>query len=319
MKKNIKSIKNKEKSYKKTYSSNLWQFTLHIRFRRTINLDDFEVKKKYLISKLSEQKVQSALVSLEYGKCGNRPHFQGYLKFFKKLGPIQWFGLKETHFEMIKSTESDNIQYVSGVNKSYEAPGNIIYEKNVPWPSRVLEEYHDKMKNSGLIRPQDFYPWEKNLLDYYVKVSNDTRNILWIFETKGSSGKTSFAKYLSYFHGGLPVGGKAGDLKYAIKAHFDATQRYPQLVLVDIPRADVNKVSYSAIENVKDSMFFSTKYESEGCKTSFHPIIFCFANYEPKMDELSKDRWIILKIKNKKFIVKYDKNKKFKGTLDLAT
>ena len=157
-----------------------------------------------------------------------------------------------------------------------------------------------------MITGHQLYDWQKQIIKYYA-FEGDDRSIIWIYEKKGCSGKTSFAKYLSYFYGGLPVGGRAVDIKYAIKAHFDTTERYPQLILVDIPRADENYVSYSAIENVKDSIFFSTKYEAAGCKSTFSPHIIVFANFPPNKEKLSKDRWIIFHLKGGKLIQKCGK------------
>lgn len=63
-----------------------------------------------------------------------------------------------------------------------------------------------------------------------------------------------------------------------------------ELVVIDIPRCNENKVSYQAIEDLKNGMLFSTKYESAMCVFDA-PHVLVFANFPPERAKLSADRW----------------------------
>jgi hypothetical protein len=53
------------------------------------------------------------------------------------------------------------------------------------------------------------------------------------------------------------------------------------LVICDVPRAAGNFVNYGALEQVKNGLFFSSKYESEMAVFN-PPHVICFANSKPK-------------------------------------
>lgn len=289
-----------------TFKNKRFCFTIPILFTRQLIKTDLEKKLEHVKQKLSEDIVELAIVSLEYGRYGNKPHLQGYFEFDKQRSVKQWFNLPETHFEKAKGSLHQNLRYISGVNKDYEAPGNILFEKNVQWPTNLRIHLDIKEQESRLLKTSQLYSWQKFLIDFYLK-DKATRQVVWIYEKNGNSGKTEFCRYLRYYYGALPIGGKSTDVKYAIKTHFDSTYSYPKLLCIDVPRADEKYISYSSIENVKDSMFFSTKYQSEGCTSTFSPTIFIFANFEPDVSKLSRDRWKIFHLKDFQLIDKSPK------------
>ncbi len=51
-------------------------------------------------------------------------------------------------------------------------------------------------------------------------------------------------------------------------------------------------VSYQALEEIKDGIFFSGKYEG-GMKIFNSPHVICFANFSPAEHKLSGDRWVV--------------------------
>lgn len=64
-----------------------------------------------------------------------------------------------------------------------------------------------------------------------------------------------------------------------------------RVVFFDIPRSQTN-VSYRAIEQVKNGVITSTKYESQTLILTI-PHVVIFANWPPKREMLSEDRWDI--------------------------
>lgn len=67
-------------------------------------------------------------------------------------------------------------------------------------------------------------------------------------------------------------------------------------IIIDLSRSMEDHVPYEAIEDIKNGIFFSGKYESKMIVRN-NPIVIIFANFEPDTSKLSKDRWVITKIK----------------------
>lgn len=68
-----------------------------------------------------------------------------------------------------------------------------------------------------------------------------------------------------------------------------------KIVIWDLPRNNGNKISYDAIESVKNGMICNTKFET-GTKIFDPPHIIIFSNEQPEEENLSKDRWNIINI-----------------------
>lgn len=195
------------------------------------------------------------------------PHLQGYIKFNTKIRPksITEFSNK-IHWEKCKGTENENIDYCS-------KDGNFI--TNYPFVKRPLK----------LIPLDQLFPWQLELLEI-IKKPPDDRKIYWYWCEKGRSGKTSFCKLLAAKYAGVVIGGKHGDALYA------AAQIESNLYIMDLERSSEVHVSYSAIESIKNGLFFSHKYKSEMINRNVcHFIV--FANFPPEESKLSADRWVI--------------------------
>jgi len=76
------------------------------------------------------------------------------------------------------------------------------------------------------------------------------------------------------------------------KANMDKTN----IVVFDLPRNNGNKISYSALESIKDGLIVNTKYET-GCKIINAPHIIVFSNKPPEEGEcMSIDKWRIVNL-----------------------
>ena len=74
---------------------------------------------------------------------------------------------------------------------------------------------------------------------------------------------------------------------------FNANMDCTNLVVFDLPRNNGNKVSYSALEAIKNGLICNTKYET-GNKLFNPPHILIFANDEPEWEAMSDDRFKVL-------------------------
>lgn len=118
------------------------------------------------------------------------------------------------------------------------------------------------------------------------------RKIYWYWEPDGGRGKTTFCRHHCLKNEkAFYMSGKAHDILSAIAK----AKHKPELIFLDIPRSIAGYASYQALENLKNGIFFSGKYE--GCMVLMEiPHIICFANCPPDTTMLSEDRWVIREI-----------------------
>lgn len=206
---------------------------------------------------------------LELGEEEKTPHFQMLLNFknarsfegMKKLFPT-------AHIEKAKCLKQA-VKYCQKMDTRIDGP----------WISGF--------PNFDINIIKDLREWQKNLLIDIEKRNND-RRVFWIFDEKGGSGKTALAKWLVCRKNALYVSGKAADIKYALSEHLE--EKEITMVIFDYPRSQKDYISYGAIEEVKNGIFFSNKYESK--MAIFNPpIVIIFANFLPDVTQLSSDRW----------------------------
>lgn len=206
----------------------------------------------------------------ETGESGT-PHLQGYIKFIKKLRPKALFNSK-IHWEKTRNVEK-SIAYCS---KEDTRSGQIFTNIRLKKPIKIIK---------------DLYPWQKRVVEIIEEDPSD-RTIYWFWEKTGNVGKSALCKYLVVNHNALIVSGKASDVKYMIVKYHEKHKVYPELIVYDIPRSCENYISWCGIEEIKNGLFASTKYECEMVVMN-SPHLICFANFKPDKEIISKDRWDI--------------------------
>lgn len=212
----------------------------------------------------------------EVGEECHTPHLQGIVSLKKKM---RWseFGLpKSIHWEKAKHVTK---AYLYACKESTRVQGTRPYTMNYAVP-----------KPLKLITPNR--AWQLDILNI-IKDEADERTVHWYWEPHGGSGKSSFTKYLVAKHNALFFEqGKHGDIMHMI-AHADMDTS--RIVVIDVPRDNGNRVSYKAIEAIKNGMIFSGKYETKA-KLFESPHVIIFANEGPEEERLSRDRWHIVRI-----------------------
>lgn len=210
------------------------------------------------------------------------PHIQGYIEFDHlhqktRVRPITALGLpKEVHWgdkdgKPCKGSREANIAYCSKECRNVVCTFKIPKELWVPTISG----------------------WQLDaaaLLD--VDLLEDTRSIHWFWEPNGRMGKSTFCRWACCTQSPediVIVGGKAADMKNGIVNHKKIYGQYPETVLVDVPRESLQYVSYAGLEEVRNGLFFSGKYES-GMVLMNPPRMLVFANSPPEEGKLSSDR-----------------------------
>jgi len=208
----------------------------------------------------------------EKGESGT-PHLQGVVSLKKRM---RWteFGLpKDIHWECVKHVPLC-YEYCSRASKRFGKCWSLKYP--IPLKLKILDE-------------ANFNDWEKDVVNF-IKTEPDDRTIYWLWSAKGGIGKSTFCKYLAYTFNAILCG--KGQYSDIINIMFKANMDKTNLVVFDLPRNNGNKISYSALEAIKNGLIVNTKYET-GSKLFNSPHIIVFSNMAPETDSMSLDRWVI--------------------------
>ena len=119
-----------------------------------------------------------------------------------------------------------------------------------------------------------------------------------VVDKVGGLGKTEFARWACLnMEGCIVSGGKSADMKNQIVEYKKVNGRTPKFIILDIPRQNLDYISYQGIEDVKNMLFYSGKYEG-GMVVGNKPFVLMLMNECPQLELLSADRWKIYKIDN---------------------
>lgn len=255
-----------------------WFFTWN-----NFNDDDWKNLKCWLES----EKTKRYACQPEIGKSGT-PHIQGVIAFINARSLKQlhdrW---PKIHWEVCKSLK-DAVEYCTKVETR---AGEGIEKKD---ETIVVDPLLNKTMRD----------WQNNLLTILEKKPDD-RKIIWIHDEFGNSGKTSLAKHLCIKHPDetLYLSGGPSNCKYGImsflytksKGKWVRNERVLKTVIFDFTRSVEERVSYQALEEIKNGIFFNTKYETMMVMYNC-PHVVVFANFSPDESKLSSDRWLIVNI-----------------------
>lgn len=221
----------------------------------------------------------------EIGEEGT-PHLQGYIAFEKKRRPSELKLSKSIHWEKVKGTENDNILYCSKDFRNGVKGCKVWKSDNarIPRPLKVITELK---------------PWQQQLKELLEQEPED-RKIIWIYENVGNVGKSAFSKYAVIKMDALYITeGKKSDI---INIVYNYTkEKELDILILDVPRENGNKISYKSLEEIKNGLICNTKYET-GNMVINAPHIVVFANEAPELYKFSMDRWEIYKIENDNLI-----------------
>lgn len=212
------------------------------------------------------------LFSREIGESGT-PHLQGCVEFSKKLRPLSLGLPRQIHWEKSKGTWDQNVTY-------------CLKDGGEKW----LGGFKPKRPLKKLPCEVQLYPWQQSLMNLLAGEPDD-RDIFWIWESTGRTGKTTFLKWLMRFHEAIPLEGKKNDILHC------AAEHESELYVYDMERSLEQFVSYASIEKIKNGSYMSGKYEGAVVDRN-PPHLVIFANFPPEMSKLSLDRWQVYEIES---------------------
>lgn len=250
-----------------------------------------------------QPKVSSKKVDEIFGKHVNIQKVKSEsqaLKYLKKEGDPEFFTTEdvtlddlinkkvgEKKFERIAKRIRDEADF----DLLEEEPGFLLqHGKKIQDFKKVVKE--EQMKNVVIpkypVKTSILKDWQLNSLK--VLFQQNERQILWVVDPEGGTGKTWLANYLvNNYSAFYWRSSKKQDIAYSYN--------FEPIVCFDFVRTNEDTVSYEMIEQFKDGMIISTKYESLIKKRKDIKVI-VFSNFEPKVDALSHDRWVIQRLRN---------------------
>ncbi len=288
----------------------VWCFTLN-------NYSDEDIT-----SLKNNDKIQYLIFGKEIAPKTKTPHLQGYMELFKKVSLKSLkkvLNIPKIHLEKRKGTQLQAIVYCKKDKDFYEQgdrmkPGNrkdiheiydmvksgntdmeiqethlesyVKYYKAVDRLRTNVIQEKNKIELSKEFSKVILKEWQLNALN--ILNNQDSRKILWITDEVGNSGKTFLAKYLvSNYDAFYVMNGKNADISYSYK--------YQDIVIFDYSRSQEDYINYSIIEQFKNGLIFSPKYESI-TKIKNNIKVICFSNFEPDTTKLSNDRWHVISL-----------------------
>ncbi len=259
-----------------------------------------------------------AVWQLERGASGTA-HLQGYAEFSKPMrlnACKSW--LPTAHFEPRRGTRQQAVTYCKKDDSRLEGPwerGSFVgdgqrtdlevvrdsilagtpvdevIDDNLSLYARcphVFRYYKARQSRAAAGDVDMDIPrvWQADVLRYVARDPHP-RQILWIVDENGNTGKTHLAKHLVKHKGAFYcTGGKKEDSKYAYQGE--------RIACFDFARDSREYVQYSLLEEFKNGIYFSSKYES-AMRHFPQPHVLVFANFEPDYDKLSADRWLVMR------------------------
>lgn len=266
-------------------------------------------------------KIRYVSWQLEKGESGT-PHWQGYVELSapQRLAAMKKW-LPGAHFEQRKGTREEARAYTRKEDTRVDGPwergsweaggsgrrGDLAAARDLILAGatrrEILEEIPEVLAKyprfvdtclkvaaeEKVTRVLELEPraWQAKVLEM-VNTEPDDRQILWIFDPVGNTGKTHLARHLVDKFGAFYTnGGKSVDITHAYSGE--------RIVVFDYVRDHQEYVGYGVIEQLKNGILFSPKYDS-GMKRFDAPHVLIFANFLPDSSKFSQDRLVLVKV-----------------------
>lgn len=262
------------------------------------------------------------IVARELGDSGT-PHLQGFLILQTKLRlrNVKLLpGFARAHLEVSRGTPKEASEYckkdgdfneygtlpeTQGKRTDFENLKEFIKAADTrPTHLEIAEEFPslwgryksacinflDLFSRKPELVTGDLRPWQREL-NAIINEAPDDRKVIFVVDPDGNKGKSWLTRYWFTTRDDLQrlSIGKRDDLAFAV----DISKT---LFVFDVPRGQSELIQYSILEQLKDQMLFSPKYEST-CKIlpkKVHVVV--FMNEEPDLTKMTRDRYRLINI-----------------------
>jgi len=233
-----------------------WVFTLN-------NYKESDIEKLY---KSLEAKCKTFVFGIEVGEEGT-PHLQGQASFIKNIRAVDAYKGWGIHWDLQKGTLKQAQDYC-------KKDGNFW---QFPVPKGL----------SSLIK--QLRPWQSELAYRILQEPINDREILWIVDPVGNSGKSAFCKYMYYYYDVTVITvTKSADIALCARDNCG-------IYLLDFSRSMGEFCPWQGIENLKNGFIQDAKLKKEMRTVCIDPpVVVCFSNSYPDLSKLSADRWNVI-------------------------
>lgn len=243
--------------------------------------DDF---KQQLENAFTTKGAAKYIFQQEVGEEQATPHIQGAVAFTSKIRPFPYLGLpQQIRWASARGTWADQLRYCS---KSTTKVGpTVLYGCRLP-------------REPTTISKSEFYPWQEKIHSI-LEAEPDERKIYWLWESIGNVGKSAFVKYMVIREEAIfCAGSRTTDIiNLVYNAH--VAGKPTDIIIWDLPRQAQGKISFGALEMLKNGLIANMKYET-GVAAFATPHIIVLSNDMPiDMHLLSQDRWVVRNIVDK--------------------
>nr|WAE43107.1 MAG: replication associated protein [Cressdnaviricota sp.] len=163
---------------------------------------------------------------------------------------------------------------------------SIRYEKGI----KAYINQYEEMEYTTLMQSEKITQSLKDFQRQVIEIVPTIKKgeVLWIYSLTGQEGKSYIGEYLECFNGAFVVSNKKSvDINYIYNKE--------EIIVFDYARSNEDKISYQQLEEYADGRIISTKYDVMK-KRRFNPKTVVFANWLPKVKNLSLSRWKIYEI-----------------------
>lgn len=261
----------------------------------------------------------------ESGSKTGYVHWQGYvmfpnpvsLSFLKEISPVAcWYNRKGTHAQMYAYCTKSDSRLDEPVNVGIEPVLSSGSRTDLAAARALLEEcktYGEVIDNPELDKVRADYPgwikeilsrkiernenfeprpWQEDVIKMVSSPCDNDRVINWYYDENGNAGKTVLAKFLTTNHGALFLSNqKSADVACIYDGH--------PIVCFNFSRTTCDRINYEIMENLKDGILMSGKYQPVQ-KVFKSPHVLVFANFKPKEEAMSSDRWNVVDLSTRK-------------------
>lgn len=222
---------------------------------------------------------------------------------FPEGGPSTWRGsgsVCETVADMVKAgNTNEEILEKTGVGAAPKSASDTLRVAEVVRAAWIAKDNQELlMEKYGKLQ---LYDWQV-IIEKLKEMDPSGRCVAWLYDSFGSAGKSTLAKYLRA-HGKAIVlrkwNGKS--VAHILRKHRDAGTM-PEMVIFDAARsASDEQIPESAMislyriaEEIRDGCLTSEKYDSEELVLPTNPMVIIFANTAPDVTKMTMNRWILM-------------------------
>lgn len=255
----------------------------------------------------SLEKISDRFVfQLESCPTTGRKHFQGcfitrirkrHRTVLMELGIELGIEISQLTVNRMVGTWEQSVEYCS---KEDSREGSKTY-----FSKELESEEGKKYKGNDLMvfKEKGFYPWQASINSiifeddsFNIKASSG-REVYWIQDLEGNTGKSLFTKYLCYNNPNITklAFGSGSQMRSAV-----VEEGAQKCYIIDIPRKlcndDFQNNIYSVIEDLKNGFVKTSMYGKPRTLFMEPPLVIIFSNFECPTEKLSVDRWKIYSI-----------------------